>query len=238
MDNQITFIIPNRGGKHINFIIKRLNAFYPGSKYIVITQDDNKPFMRGQLWNIAYKYIDTDYMCFIDNDMFFPKFVDLIKAYNQLNCIALQPFKIIRQVEIVNGATVKKLSEARKGIYGKGGATFISKSNFEKIGGMSNLYIGYGCEDSDFDYRSGGIADINEVICHIQHKRRNNDYHWDINKQIFNDVKNRDTQKDSFADTKYTLVKESIDGNTTLLSVKDIIVDESFEYQDILKKHS
>ena len=44
--SKITFIIPNRGGKHIDFVIKQLKLFYPDEKYMVIIQEDNEPFKR------------------------------------------------------------------------------------------------------------------------------------------------------------------------------------------------
>ena len=84
--SKITFIIPNRGGKHIDFVIKQLKLFYPDEKYMVIIQEDNEPFKRGQLFNISYKYTDTEYLCFIDNDIFFKNFVDLIKIYKDKIC--------------------------------------------------------------------------------------------------------------------------------------------------------
>ena len=46
MTSKITFIIPNRGGKHIDFVINQLKKYWPNEEYIVINQEDNEPFKR------------------------------------------------------------------------------------------------------------------------------------------------------------------------------------------------
>jgi hypothetical protein len=193
--------------------------------------------MRGQLFNIAYKFVDTAYMCYIDNDMFFPEYIDLVSIYNNLGCKALQPFNVIRQVAIKNNGEIETISEAPKNIHGKGGVTFISKSKFEDVGGMSNLYIGYGCEDTDFDYRCNGIVDIDATICHIQHERRNNDTHWGINKKISSDKDKRNISQDNYNHTQYTITSDKTEGNVKYISVKDITVHKNFAYNAILKRH-
>lgn len=239
MDNSenITFIIPNRGGKNIKYVIDKLMEFYPYSKFIVITQNDNDPFMRGQLFNIAYKYCETKYMCFIDNDMFFPKYVDFIGTYNSLNCLAIQPFVNIQQVKI-SKKSYEVLSEAPKNPFGKGGATFVSKENFEKINGYSNLYKGYGCEDTDFNYRCGGLREINIPICHIKHERRNNDWHWDVNKKLSATRHLRNKSKDGFNNTIANINKNHKIKNVHYLSVSNITVDDDFIYKKELALHN
>ena len=83
-DNEITFIICNRGGDKLFYCIDKINDLYPYSKYIVVNQDDDLPFMRGQLFNIGVKFSTTKYICLIDNDIFFNEsatFLKSIKSY-------------------------------------------------------------------------------------------------------------------------------------------------------------
>ena len=98
--SRITFIIPNRGGKHIDFVINQLKKFYPDEKYLVVIQEDNEPFKRGPIFNVSYNYVNTEYLCFIDNDIFFKNYVDLIGIYKKKGCQVLQPFNVIEQVTI------------------------------------------------------------------------------------------------------------------------------------------
>ena len=239
MNDDITFIIPNRDGKNIDFVLMQLHKFYPDSKYIVITQNDDKPFVRGQLFNIAYNYVDTKYMCFIDNDIFFTKPIDLIGIYNKLNCIALQPFTHIQQVGICLGRKRFDIFEYRKKkTNSKGGITFISKNNFESINGMSNLYVGWGYEDNEFDSRSNSIKDITGTISHIMHPRRNQKTKdLELNKKYYKERDNRNSQLDGYKNTTYNLTKDEIIDNVRYLYVENIYVNSDFTYKDLLDEH-
>lgn len=238
--NEISFIIPNRGGTHLEFITKKINDIF-GNHYncsiYIITQADNKPFMRGQLLNIGYLLSDGEYLCFIDNDIFFEKFIDLPKILQDKKIQCVQPFDTIKQVKLsTNGYT--QLSVAPKNKYGKGGVTFITREYFEKINGFSNLFIGYGNEDTDFDYRCNGLLTLPITICHIKHDRRNNDWHWDVNKQIRQHYKEIDTNLDSFKQLKYNIISDNIIDNVRYINVNDITVCDEYKYNDFLKLHN
>lgn len=236
----ISFIIPNRGGSNINFVIQKIKDCF-GSLYeinfYVISQDDNEPFKRGQLFNIAHKYATGKYLCFMDNDTFFEKGFNIIDVYEKLGCIGLQPFTLVKQVSISSNGHYKVNSEEVKNKYGKGAITFIKKDAFEKINGYSNLYIGYGCEDTDFDRRCGGLKDINAAICHITHPRRNADKHWDVNKKISGTSNKRDTNLDSYKQTTCKIKSIMAEKDITKISVSDIGISDDFQYKDILKWH-
>ena len=192
--SRITFVIPNRGGKNIDFVIGQLRKYYPNEKYMVITQEDNEPFKRGPLFNVAYNYIDTDYICFIDNDIFFKTYVDLIGIYERKKCQVLMPFNVIEQVTVVGNSY--KLESVGKPIKfnndhsygGRGGITFVSKKVYEELNGFSTLLMGYGYEDNEFATRCGKdkFINIDNHICHIKHPTRDTkNLHQQLNCVLF-----------------------------------------------------
>ena len=193
--SSITFIIPNRGGKHIDFVIKQLKRFYPNEKYVVVVQEDNEPFKRGPIFNVSYEYTDTEYLCFIDNDIFFKNFVDLIGIYKTRGCQVLQPFNVIEQVTITGDTyTVTKVGKPNiitdNHTFGpRGGITFVSRETFKNLNGFSSLLMGYGYEDNEFACRcgKGKFININNHICHITHPTRDTkNLHQQLNCVLFN----------------------------------------------------
>jgi hypothetical protein len=235
----ISFIIPNRGGKNIKFVCDRLKELYKDCEIVVVTQDDNAPFARGQLFNIGYKYATNNYMCFIDNDMFFPKYIDLEKVYENKKCMALQPFETIIQVEITGKNSYRIKSSAKKIDTAKGGATFISKENFQKANGMSNLYIGWGREDNEFDKRTNGIADIKESICHIEHPIRKNvnPKNTELNRVYYRTRDTRNYMNDGYRNTMYDVLSNTVVDGVRYVNVKGIRVNRSFRYKKLFENH-
>lgn len=193
--SRITFVIPNRGGKHIDFVIKQLKRFYPNEKYVVVVQEDNEPFKRGPIFNVSYEYTDTEYLCFIDNDIFFKNFVDLIGIYKNRGCQVLQPFNVIEQVTLTGESyTVTKIGKPNiitdNHTFGpRGGITFVSRETFKNLNGFSSLLMGYGYEDNEFACRcgKGKFININNHICHITHPTRDTkNLHQQLNCVLFN----------------------------------------------------
>ena len=193
--SRITFVIPNRGGKHIDFVINQLRKYYPDEKYLVVNQEDDEPFKRGPLFNIAYHYITTDYICFIDNDIFFKSYIDLVDIYEKNKCQVLMPFNIIEQVNIVNDNYIatsvgKKIVISNDHSFGpRGGVSFVSKQAYKDLNGFSTLLMGYGYEDNEFATRCDKNKFINtdNVICHITHPTRDvKNLHQQLNCVLFN----------------------------------------------------
>ncbi len=193
--SRITFVIPNRGGKHIDFVIKQLKRFYPNEKYVVVVQEDNEPFKRGPIFNVSYEYTDTEYLCFIDNDIFFKNFVDLIGIYKTRGCQVLQPFNVIEQVTLTGESyTVTKIGKPNiitdNHTFGpRGGITFVSRETFKNLNGFSSLLMGYGYEDNEFACRcgKGKFININNHVCHITHPTRDTkNLHQQLNCVLFN----------------------------------------------------
>lgn len=239
--NNICFIIPNRGGVHIDYVIRRLKEFYPNSEYLIITQDDDKPFMRGQLFNIGFNYTSCEYLCLFDNDMFFKTYVDLIGEYTKQNAVLLQPFMNICQCKLNEDGTYTQTSSRRKASSQKGGVSFISRKNFIKVNGMSNMYIGYGYEDNEFDSRCGGIKSCNADIMHISHVT-NATPQFNTrkypNRVLFEQRRNRSVQKDGYNETLYDVISdEMLDIDIREVKVNNIRMKDDFEYQKYLMKY-
>lgn len=70
MEN-VSVIIPNRGGKDLDKVIKNFNDTYKNFKneIIIVEQKDALPFMRGQLFNIGVKFAKYDNLILSDNDI-------------------------------------------------------------------------------------------------------------------------------------------------------------------------
>ena len=192
--SRITFIIPNRGGEHIDFVINQLKKFYPDEKYLVVIQEDDEPFKRGPIFNVSYNYVDTEYLCFIDNDAFFKNHVDLIDIYKKKECQVLQPFNVVEQVTITGDSyTVTKIGFpniiANDHTFGpRGMMTFVSRDVFRELNGFSSILMGYGYEDNEFACRCGRdkFVNIDNHICHIEHPTRNTEtFHQQLNCVLF-----------------------------------------------------
>ena len=240
-NSNITFVIPNRGGKHIDFVIGQLRRFYPNEKFMVISQEDNEPFKRGQLFNVAYDYTETEYLCFIDNDIFFKNYVDLIGIYKKNNCQVLMPFNVIEQVELV-GDTYRTIEVGKpitfKGSHSfgkRGGISFVSKKVFEELKGFSTILIGYGYEDNEFATRCkpDGFRNIDNHICHIKHPARDMiNIHRQLNCVLFNN-ENRETQGSINTITYKEVFRNNVNGvdyigvteiGTTLKKAKELLL--------------
>jgi len=241
-DNEITFIICNRGGNRLFFCIDKMKTLYPYSKFIIVNQDDELPFMRGQLFNIGVKFCNTKYICLIDNDIFFNDYIDLISLYNENNVGMLQPFDSLQQVNIKNNMIIyKQIDKIADG--SKGGITFMSKQNFIDCNGFSNLMIGWGYEDGEFytrnKYRNGYMRLCN-ICSHISHKRRNNTNikNTEINKEFYYHRKTVNDTLDGYYQTTFNLIYDiNINEYIRYIVVNNISVCDDYQYKDLLSKH-
>ena len=150
-----TIVIPNRDGKVLDFVIRKMKSIYKNSQFLVITQEDDKVFMKGQLLNIAARLVSTKYIMFLDNDMFLNEYIDLEKIYNENSCVVYQPFTHIAQVYLDSNEEYQVLYTDRRSFYqynelqnfntgvSCGGCIFMSVENFKKYYDYSNLYLGW-----------------------------------------------------------------------------------------------
>ena len=240
-----TIVIPNRDGKNINIVIKRLKELYKNSKILVISQVDDRPFCKGQLLNIAIQKVSTKYVMFLDNDILLEEYVNLEKIYEKNNCKVIQPFSQISQVYIDQDNQVHKLYTDQRNFahfndiynieYGVscGGCTFMSVENFKKVNGFSNLYIGWGQEDNEFYLRCNrSFISLSLTINHIKHESRA--YHNTENLSILNRYKSFNKTKDGYNDTTYKLKEVRVIDDVTYIDVYNVYVKDDFLYKNVL----
>lgn len=236
----ISFIIPNRGGKDLDKVIKNINEVYfrVNKEIIVVEQADDRPFMRGQLFNIGSLFASLDYLALTDNDIWHLREIPLFDIYNVYKC-PLVCFKYISQL-VYNDGKVSIL-ETEERPYGFGAFTFLSKKDFMSVNGFSNLYIGWGCEDIDFISRFSKYVRIPQALGHLQHPRRVdvNKRNTELNREFFyaNKCSPRNPKNDGVSNTTYTLLNETREGNVLRVSVENISVKDNYMYEDLLSKH-
>lgn len=238
INDVVSFIIPNRGGKDLDKVIKNINTVYSdmNKEIIVIQQEDNLPFMRGQLYNIGVKFSTGNYLALTDNDIYHFRKLPLFLIYE--NCKKpIIGFTHISQIDYNNGKP-KIINTEKRG--GTGAFNFMTKTDFFKVNGFSNLYIGWGAEDIDFMKRfNNEYVRVPQNLGHIQHPRRLNvnPKNSELNQQLVNDFKNRDYLKDGVKQTTFNLISEEQKNNYKLIKVNRISTLDDFEYKAILEKH-
>ena len=236
----ISFIIPNRGGKDLDKVIKNINTVYSSynKEIIIVEQTDNRPFMRGQLFNIGVKFSSFNYIALTDNDIWHLRQLPLFDIYN-LNKCPIVCFKWISQLDYNNGNV--KIIKTEERPQGFGAFTFLTKTDFINVNGFSNLYIGWGCEDIDFIERFTKYIRVPQNLGHLQHPKRANinEKNTNLNRQFYFDKKKhpRNIKEDGFFQTDYYLVDEIRDNNIITIKVENITVKDNYKYLNLLNKH-
>lgn len=236
----ISFIIPNRGGKDLDKVITNINSVYADvtKEIIVVVQADDRPFMRGQLFNIGSLFSTLSHLALTDNDIWHLRKLPLFDIYKVYKC-PLVCFKYISQLVYKDGQVSITSTEERP--YGFGAFTFLSKRDFVEANGFSNLYIGWGCEDIDFIGRFSRYVRIPQSLGHLSHPKRENlnKLNTELNREFFyaNKCNPRDIRKDGLSNTAYTLLEENRDGNVLYVQVENITVKDNYAYEALLSKH-
>lgn len=205
----IGIFIPYRNrNDHLNILLEKLQKYNEINIHI-LEQNNNCLFNRGKLFNIgAAEYINKyDYFIFHDVDLI-PEDENYNTTFNvptHLSCFCEQ-FNY-RLFDIDNS-----LNYLESKMFG--GVIGISKSDFIKINGYSNLYEGWGCEDNDL---------YNRIQFYIKKYSRNpwryrsldhlSSYENNLNENLYNNIKYLETNinKDYKSDGLNKLVKISND---------------------------
>lgn len=150
---------------------------YPRARIYMLEQADDSLFKRGQLMNVAFNHLErlflpTDTMLFIDVDIrlkYRIDFEELIRLHRSVvipfNKLDLYGFKGVGNYVCLNRPTYFLSTP-------DGGVTLFTKDIYQQCNGFSNLYIGWGREDSDFVRRNKVVRLPNEMI-HLEHERHN-----------------------------------------------------------------
>ena len=237
MTDLVSFIFVNRGGKNLLDAIRNIKEVYADytKEILVIEQADEKPFLRGQLFNIGVKLAKGPYIALSDNDMFHLRKVDWIDIYETFEK-PLIGFKYISQLRLVNGKPI--ITSTAECPTGFGGFNFMKKSDFENFNGFSNLFVGWGFEDNTYALRFK-YERVPQNLGHISHPHRvyNNPRNHDYNYELYQNAATRDPKLDGYAQTTFNIVsEETILGDVKLIKVNNISVCDGFAYKDILDR--
>ena len=136
--HKLGIIVPYRDRpQQLKRFIKHMGEYLTNLHYqiFIIEQSDDKPFNRGKLLNVGYKYAcdnECDYFVFHDVDML-PEDVDY--SYTD------KPIHLATHLQEHDYETT---------FYDYfGGVTMFNKEDFHHINGFSNEYWGWGFEDDD-----------------------------------------------------------------------------------------
>ena len=237
MNDLVSFIFVNRGGKNLLDAIQNVKDVYPelNKEILVIEQADDKPFLRGQLFNIGVKFANGKYIALSDNDIYHLRKVDWVDIYETVGN-PLIGFKYISQINLRNNKPIIVATDYCP--TGFGGFNFMKKEDFIQFNGFSNLFVGWGFEDNAYSLRFEYIR-IPQNLGHIIHPRRvmANPKNHDYNYELYQNAKTRDSKLDGYEQTIFNLVSEEIiQDDVKLIKVNEISVCEGFAYKDILDK--
>ena len=223
----------------IDDFIHDYSYLFPTAKIYIVEQADNQPFKRGQLANVIFNELlklkePLENIAFIDIDLRLSGFVDF-EGMLERNKVVTVPFDKIELYDFKGLGKYEwtgQKSYFLEGNHLAGGITLYTKEIFEKCNGFSNVYVGWGCEDSDFLLRNPNHKHEHNTIIHLEHKRENVKKVLARNSNILQ-CKRSDPQKDGY---RQTLVKESsclkLSDQAYHYKVKNIGVTSDFEYME------
>lgn len=235
--NDVTFIMINRGGQHIQKVINNFkntfNSCFSKINFIIVQQDDNTPFKRAQLINIGVKFSNSEYIGIIDNDIINLDKFNPIEIYNIFKH-GYVAFDKISQLDENNKIIV---TEPR--LSGFGAFNFMKREDFINVNGETNLCAGWGIEDNIFQFKYN-FNRYKHTLGHIYHKKRMNDCPklTDFNKTILTKYQNKqiDYLKDGYYQLLFNINSISNNGDICYINVSNISVVPDFKYLDLYKK--
>jgi len=228
----ISFIATYRNrNNQLEEFIKSLDKYYPSSEIVIAEQKNEKAFVQGQLFNLAYPHSHGDMIVLMDIDMRYTKKVDFLESMNKLK----HPF--IGYNQILNCNITGKISGIRNGSsISLGGCSVFTRSQFEASSGYSNLMCGWGGEDDILNIRVNGFKRIDNTLLHIDHSRRNiGGQDHDINVRLYKTERERNKELDGFRQTVGNLVYKEVKDNVMHLGFDGIGVVPTFVYKNLLR---
>lgn len=146
--------------EHLKINVPRLHSFFTNLgiqfEIILVEQNDNKPFCRGQLFNEGAKVAEGDVLIFHDVDHYPTDGTN----YTDFTTDVFLPIKKV--IYVYNNLEPKPEHLIPSGYrHFKhsvdddffGGVSIFTKESFFKINGFSNVYVGWGLEDADLRER-------------------------------------------------------------------------------------
>lgn len=182
----VSIIIPVRK-RNIKPVLDNIKKFYYLYRYevIVVLQDDDTPFKRGQLLNVGALYANGKYLVLLDVDRLITD-----TFYIDYSDGAYVPFTHRQECDEYGNVIGKpKLTP-----YDFGGLVVISKDDFIASGGFNNYCSGWGYEDIVLAKRAN-LKQKDGILLHISHSSNVDWKNEEKNKKEVNDgVKNTDVK--------------------------------------------
>lgn len=167
----ISFVVPYKSNRaeHLEYFETNIMTHYSSYEVVIAEQADDHPFKRGQLLNLGFKKSAGDIVVFLDVDIRFIEPLD----FASLSKRAKKPFlPWDHRQQIIENAPNQFMILERECFYctqGFGGMTVFTRKQFEDCEGFSNLFCGWGAEDTELNIRVGGIHRFPGKLYHIKH---------------------------------------------------------------------
>lgn len=166
----ISFIVACRDRVEMRSgLIANIRKYYPNSEILFCNQQDKLLFRKGQLSNLGFKLAKHEVVAFINLDYRFMEYVDLIFELSKhkvpvipFSCGKLIAEKSSNVFEIVlNGFNHDSV----------GGCVVLTKEQFEKSYGNTNLIFGWGPDDIVLARRLKVYRKLPYTMGHVQHSK-------------------------------------------------------------------
>jgi hypothetical protein len=216
--------------------VPHYRAFFPDAVIYMLEQTDSSLFKRGQLMNAAFIHllrenVPLDNMLFVDVDIRMKYPIDFEELLRKNSTVVI-PYNELQLYRLNNPGHY--VSENKPSYFlsaPDGGVTLFTRSMFEACNGFSNLYIGWGREDSDF-VRRNKVTRVPNKMIHLTHPRHSE---WKSDAFQRNDALFKmgpDFRLDGFRQTTAD-VQMSLEGrNLFHLHIKNMGVVAGYAYQD------
>jgi hypothetical protein len=176
MAGMLSIFTPYRGRTDFcRDFMSHYRHYFPDAKIYILEQDDGALFKRGQLMNVIFNQLTKDSipmgnMLFVDVDIRLKYWIDFEDLLVQHGTVVI-PFNKLSLYTLEKGGQYRPTGEPSYFLDAPdGGVTLFTEKMFWECNGFSNLYIGWGREDSDFVRRNKVTRLANEMI-HLEHKR-------------------------------------------------------------------
>lgn len=232
----ISFIVACRNRTSMRpGLIANIRKYYPNSEILFCNQRDKLLFRKGQLTNLGFKLAKYDIVASINLDYRFMEYVNLISELN--NCkVPIIPFskgKLIAEVApgnfkiILDGFNHDSI----------GGCVVLTREQFEKSGGNTNLIFGWGPDDIVLARRLGQYKKLPYTFGHVDHPSATADKSMRAQNRHMCYNPPTKSELDGYTHTIAQQVKSSIiSKNIVQYDFTNIRVSQDFGYMDKYNK--
>jgi len=222
-----------RGDYILDDFIDYYHKLFPDAEIVVVIQNDNDLFLKGQLCNVGFQNSKGDVLTFIDVDTRIFGRADFENIAYEHDCPVI-PFTDILKADCL-GLGVYELHDEVISTNPPGGIYIYRRNDFEAINGHSNLYRGHTGHDKDLVWRGRPIW-LDGVAYHLEHPIDNIKYKTSIrNNRIYETRETRDIQQDGIKQMRFDFDRvDEWNSFTKFLFVSNFTVSDDFIYKDIL----